>query len=277
MIVLAGPYLGNFEQEVVTFRPYVRWLYDVAEFDRMYVSTHANRAFMYDFISEEFIIPVSEDLSRDELGQDGYIHNMVTTKDYQIHLKLVKDSIIDREKCTRKDIMVYGLNYVRSKPPFSIYNKRFVPICSYDDVSINGFADKVVLIPDISESKDRLKLIRTYLINKEIDHVIAGDLNTWFSADNVVTNRIDYYENGWKYNLKIITNAKAVICPVGFWTTICNMQRVSVFSWGQNVGQHRIGGIYNFGNKKCFMFPTAGDIKEKVLVRMLDLYFKELK
>ena len=276
VIVLAGPYMGDFEQEVVTFRPYVRWLYDVAEFQKMYISTHANRTFMYqDLISEDSIIPVSEDLSRDELGQEGYVHNLVTTKDYQIHLKLVKDEILDREKCTRKDIVVYGLNYIKSMPPFSIYNKKFAPIFGYDDVSIDP--SKVVFIPDISESKDRLKQIRQYLIDNKIDYVTAGDMNTWFSKDNAVTNRIDYYENGWKYNLNLISNASAVICPLGSWTTICNIQSVPVFSWGQNTGQHREGGIYNFGNgEKCFVFPADANTKQKVFENMLNLFFQTI-
>jgi len=270
--------MGNFEQEVVSFRPYVRWLYDVAEFDKMYISTHANRTFMYkDFLPEDLIIPVSEDLSRDELGQDGYVHNTVTTKDYQIHLKLIKDEIIEREKCTRKDIQVYNLNYVKSRPPFSIYNKKFVPIHSFDDVSIDEYLGKVIFIPDVSETKDRLRQIRNYLTEKQIDHVIAGDLHTWFSKENVITNRIDYYENGWKYNLKLIVNAKAVICPLGSWTTICNLQSVPVFSWGQNIGQHKPDGIYNFGNRNCFIFPASIDTQEKIFINMLNLFFKELK
>jgi len=276
-IVLAGPYIGSFEQEIVTFRPYVRWLYEVAEFDKMYVSTHANRAFMYqDFLSEDLVIPVSEDLSRDELGQEGYVHNTVSTKEYQIHLKLIKDQIIEREGCNRKDITVYGLSYVKSTPPFSVFNKRFVPIHSFDDVNIDDYFGKVVFIPDVCESKDRLRQIRSYLDLNKIDYVIAGDLHTWFSKSNVVTNRIDYYENGWKYNLKLIMNSRAVMCPLSHWTTLCNIQGIPVFSWGQHIGQYKDQGIYNFNNKKCFVFPAATDTREKIFINMLDLFFKEL-
>jgi len=271
-IVLAGPYMGDFEQEVITFRPYVRWLADVAQYDHLYVSTHANRSFMYDFLPKDDLIPISEELSRDEYGQDGYVHTTVSTKDYQIHLKLIKDEIINREKCSRKDILVYGLAYVKSCPPLGTYNKKFIPI--HSDVSIKEHLGKVVFIPDISESRVRLEKIKSYLDNNKIDYVIAGDLGTRFSNNNVVTNRIDYYENGWKYNIKLISSAKAVICPVSSWTTICNMQGVPVFSWGKHVGQHKYGGIYNFGNKKCFVFPVSLDTSEKIFVNMLEMFFK---
>ena len=162
-MILIGPYIGNFEQEVLTFRPYAKWLLDILEYDIAYVSTHSNRAFMYeDFISSNFIIPIFDDLSRDELGQEGYIHKNISQKDYQILLRNVKDIIIEKEGCNKRDIEVYSLSYVKSTPPLSIYNKRFLPI-EHSEIDVADYVKKIVFIPDRSASGSILRLIRDYL------------------------------------------------------------------------------------------------------------------
>ncbi len=271
-MILLGPYIGNFEQEILTFRPYVRWLLDILEYDIAYVSTHSNRSFMYeDFILNDFIIPIFEDLSRDELNQEGYIHKNMTQKDYQILLRNVKDTIVEKEGCNKRDIEVYSLSYVKSTPPLSIYNKRFMPI-GHSEIDVQDYVDKIVFIPDRVATGSILRLVRDCLL--DYDYIIIGDQKTRFTAENVVLNLVDYFENGWKYMIQIISKAKAVVCPLGYWTTICNLQAVPVFSWGANVGQHREGGIYHFGNKGCLAFPFTGN--KKVLVSMLNHFLKEI-
>jgi hypothetical protein len=223
-----------------------------------------------DFISSDFILPIFEDLSRDELGQQGYIHNTITQKDYQILLRSIKDIIVGKEGCNKREIEVYGLSYIKSTPPLSIYNKRFLPI-GHSEINVEDYVGKIVFIPDRTSSGSILRLIRDSLK----DYVIIGDQKTRFTKDNVVLNLVDYFENGWKYMIQIISKAKAVVCPLSYWTTICNLQAVPVFSWGDHVGQHREGGIYHFGNKNCLAFPFNGN--KEVLVKMLKHFLKELK
>ena len=75
--------------------------------------------------------------------------------------------------------------------------------------------------------------------------------------------------------ISYISNAKAVICPLSFWTTICNLQGVPVFSWGDNIGQHRVGGIYHFGNDKSLVVPY-GDVKDyDRIVNMMEYFIRE--
>lgn len=273
MILLTGPYIGNFEQEVITFRPYVKWLSEILEYDKMYISTHSNRAFLYaDIVDEDHVLPIFEDLSRDELGQTGYIHTSISQKDYQVILKGIKDIIVEREGCNKRDVEVYNLSYVKSTPPMSIYNKKFVPIDSTAVMNVADYENKIVFIPDRTATGSALRTVRDYL-QENHDFIIIGDMKTRFTKDNVVLKLVDYFENSWKYMIQIISKAKAVVCPLSYWTTICNLQHTPVFSWGEQVGQHKEDGIYNFNNKKCLAFPNSN---QKVLIKMLDHFLGEL-
>lgn len=268
MIILGGPYIGNFEHEVMTFRPWLLWLFTRYDIDKMYVNTHKNRSFLYDFIPNENIMPVYEHISRDELGQNGYIHEQVDQRDFQSFVKNIKTQICElNDDCNKRDIITRNLSFVRSTPHYSIYNKTFSKIGNLDIE--NPYKDKIVFIPYLGEEPDLLK-IKDFL--KDLDFIIVGDKCSIFQNENVVLPMIDYYENGWKLILKIITDARAVVCPLSYWTTICNLQQVPVFSWGGNVGQHRPGGIYYFGNQKCIVVPL-NDIDS--IINMLEHFLEE--
>jgi len=71
-----------------------------------------------------------------------------------------------------------------------------------------------------------------------------GNTGCHLKKRNVILRRVDYSENGIKYILGMITHAKGVICPLSYWTLLCNMQGVPVFSWGNNPGQYKEDGIY---------------------------------
>lgn len=271
MIFVAGPYIGNFEQEILTFRPYVRWLYEILDFEQIYINTHFNRFFLYkEFIPAEHMIPIFENLTRDESGQRGYIHKSVKPKDYQILVKTIKEKIIELENCSKKDIELFNVSYVKSTPPQSIYNKTFNSI-NVDDVE-NKYKDKIVFIPSNIDDRDNLLGIKNFLKDNE-DFIIIGDKKTRFRDDNVVLNQVDYVENGWKLMVKIITDAKAVICPLTYWTTICNLQQTPVFTWGDQIGQHKPGGIYYFSNERCLAFP-ANNLR--IILRMIGHFLEEV-
>jgi hypothetical protein len=271
MILLTGPYIGSFEQEVITFRPYVKWLSEILEYDKMYISTHSNRAFMYGDM-EAVVLPIFEDLSRDELSQVGYIHKSISQKDYQVILKTIKETIVEKEDCTKRDIEVYNLSYVKSTPPMSIYSKKFEPI-NATTINIEDYEGRVVFIPDRAATGSQLRIVRDYLRESYPDYIIIGDMRTRFARENVILNLVDYFENSWKYMVKIISKAKAVVCPLSYWTTICNLQSTPVFSWGEQVGQHKEDGVYHFGNRKCLAFPSTDSV---VLIKMLDHFLGEL-
>ena len=280
MILVIGPYIGDFEQEVLTFRPWARWLYDriddLFEFEKVYIHTHFNRFFMYrDFIPDEFLIPVYENLSRDETNQQEYIHNSIDSRDYNILMRNIKDEIISREGCNKKDIQIEHLNYAKYMPHMPIYKKLFSKIQTDEIINdLNEYKDKIVFIPALSprvKSEDILVEVRSLLKDYK-DVIIVGDKKSRFRDENVILDRVDYIENGFKLIVDIISEARAVVCPLSFWTTICNLQQVPVFSWGAQVGQHKEGGVYWFGNKNCWALPNSDT---KTILKMIEHFLKE--
>ena len=269
-ILACGPYIGSFEQEILTFRPYTRWLTEVVYHEKVYVSTHSNRFFLYDFVPGVNLLPVFENLSRDEKNQTGYIHNKIKQSDFGIIVKKFKEDIVEREKCNKRDIDLYHLNYVKSTPPYSIFHKVFEKIDARAETGVG----KVVFIPTRTENEQKMRWIYKHLLDN-YNVTVIGDENTYFRKDNEVLGRIDYFESGWRSNIQHITEARAVVCPIGYWTTIANLQSVPVFSWGENVSQHREGGIYYFGNERCVTFPTRQDTDVNIIIGMIDYFLRE--
>jgi hypothetical protein len=274
MILIIGPFVGNFEQEILTFRPWSRWLFErvkeLPEFEKVYVNTHFNRFFLYDFIDSDNLIPVYENLSRDELGQQDYIHNTIDTKDFNILIRTIKDRVCTQENVNKKDIQIEYLNYAKYMPHMPIYKKLFSRI-DVDEES--DLQNKIVFIPDNSCKKSQLLAIKTFLDDYE-DVVIVGDRKCRFKDKNEVLNKYDYVENGYKTIIKAITDARCIITPLSVWTTVCNLQQKPVFSWGANPGQHKEGGVYWFRNKDCW---SLADLSLDTTLGMIEHFLKEYK
>lgn len=271
-VLLLGPYIGSFKEEVLNFRPYARWLYDVLDFDKVYLNTHSNRKFLYhDFMDPSYIISIFENISRDELSQVGYIHEEIDQKEYNLLTRGIKDYIADKENISKRDIKQHSINYIKSTPQIELHKKRFERIISDSNVK-----NKIVFIPDETGSKRILRSIKEYLELENLDFVIVGDKRTYFQGENIVVNRIDYFEKGWRKNIEYITNAKLVISPIGHWATIANLQDIPLFTWGENIGQYREEGIYHFGNKRCLAFPADDDTNVDTIIGMLNYFIKEV-
>ena len=276
-ILAIGPYIGDFENELITFLPYARWLHSIVDFDNIYINTHYNRHFLYDFINKENIISINESLTRDELNQKGYVHKCLSPKEFGKIIKNFKNKIIEKEECSKKEIDVYYLNYVKSTPPYSIYNKIFNEINISNFINIpEEHKNRIILIPDKKEDLKRLLYIYDFL-KEYYDCIVIGDMKTFFPEKNVILSNVDYFENGIQYILKYISEAKAIICPTGFWTSVCNILHKPVFSWGVNPGQHRKNGIYNFYNDKCSVIPADGDTDMASIIKNMGFFLKNLK
>jgi hypothetical protein len=275
-ILAIGPFVGDFENELLEFRPYARWLTEAIKWDNIYLSTHANRLFLYDFVPEENIIPVYQQFSRDERNQKGYIHRKINKRDYKLILKTFKEKIIEKENCNRRDIEIHNLSYTKTSPSYSIYNKIFDKIPDITLKIKKEHENGVIFIPAKTESLEKLAYIYSW-IKENTNILVVGSTDTWFSKDNVILNKIDYFENGWKYIIQYISKAKGVICPLSYWTGLANMQNKSVFSWGDNPGQYRTDGIYNFGNKKYSIIPTNQDTSPDIIIRSMERFINEIK
>ena len=166
MILLLGPFIGDFATECTLFRPYCQWLCNVLDsFDKIYLATHSNRVFMYyDFLPKDLVLPVFENISRDEAGQVGYIHNTVSQKDYQIFIKNFKETVQVKDDCSKKDMKMVGqLSYIKSTPVVPIYKKLFSTVKNFDVDIPDELKDRVVYIPDNSVKKDIHKKVHKFL------------------------------------------------------------------------------------------------------------------
>lgn len=275
-ILAIGPFIGAFEEEIITFRPYARWLSKAVDWNKIYLSTHINRQFLYDFVPDDNIIPVYQQFSRDERNQHGYIHKKINKKDFNLILKTFKEKILEREDCNKKDIEIHHLSYSKNSPPYSIYNKIFEEIPDITLKIPKEHEDKIIFIPAKQEKLEKLAYVYNWLKDNH-DIIVVGSTDTWFSNDNVVLNKIDYFENGWKYIIQYITKARGVICPISYWTGIANLQNKAVFSWGMNPGQYKTDGIYNFGNKKYSIIPSDEDTSPDIIIKSMENFINEIQ
>jgi hypothetical protein len=272
-----GPFIGDFESEVVTFRPYVKWISEVSEVPvgEQFLFTHFNRTFMYDWIPKENIFTVYQQLARDELEQEGYIHKNFKLKDFNILIKLFKDNIVKAKGCTKKDIELHHLSYVKNTPVYSIFQKSFTPINTGDINIQEDHAGRVVFIPHDSFNPYIQERLHDYLVDTH-DAITIGNVKTGLKWGNVILNYVDYFENGYKYIIKYIAEAKIVICPVSYWTFLANLQGVPVFSFGKNPGLYREDGIYHLDNKKSMTIAADEDTSVSSIIKMIEHFMRKL-
>lgn len=277
-VIGIGPYIGDFKEEILTFRPYVKWLSEVLDYDNLYISTHINRTFLYNFIPKSNIIPVYEMFSRNEFDQYGFLHKECDKKDFNLLIKRFKKQILDLENCENNNVEIYYLNYTKNLNNYPYHNKIFNKIEKPDDIRVPvKYKNKIVFIPDRSEDVKVISAVLNYLKNKyENDLIIVGNIESWFSNDNIILKYPDYFTNGWKYIISYILESKCVICPISYWTSICNLQKIPVFSWGINPSQYRPGGLLNFDNDKCFVIPFSKNSKFSILTDFADYFINKV-
>jgi len=272
MILGIGPYIGSFEQEFLTFRPYAKWVCEVTNCDDVYINTHYNRLFMYDFIKEENRIPINKDITRNEFNQKGYINKEIDVRNFNFLVRYFKDQLSKKTGRSKKNIDIEYINYTKRIKPVPIDKKVFTPITVPDVRILDEHKGKIVIIPHKVENIKRME----ELINRVDDSIVIGDWSsTNFQDENVISNLSDYIENVYKYMIKYISEAKAVICPLSFWTAVCNIQSVPVISWGKNACQYKNDGIYAFENDKSVIFNTDKNINTDRIIGMIDYFLEE--
>jgi len=266
-IAMFGPFIGDWKEEIISFRPFIKWIHDNIEFTDYYLSTHFNRKFMYDFISDNNFIPVYESLTRDESKQKNSIHQDIHTKDYSsIILKNIREDISKRTGYLKKNIFQYGPSYIKSPNVISSINKNFEKL-PYDKL---GNPAKIVFIPDRNGSRGVSESIIEHLYkNYNSDFVVIGDKKCILKDENIIYKRVDYFEMVYKLCVDYISNASLVICPCGHWTIISNQQGVYTLSWGKNIGKYKKDGIYGFDNNNCIINMNK-HFQQKVIKKQID-------
>lgn len=266
-----GPFIGDFEQELYTFRPYISWISEISTYKNFYLSTHFNRLFLYDWIDKDNILPVFEHLTRDELLQRGVVHGRLTVKEFSLLVRQFKEDIMEASGHNRKEVSIYFIPYSKTPQPLPLHNKYVRP-CSPPKIKIKT-KPKVILIPDIKEDVTRLDYIYTVLL-RNYDVKVVGDFKIHFVDDNIVLGYVDYFENCYKYICKYIFEADIVVCPAGHWTLLCNMLGKPVFSWGSCVSQFKENGLYYLNNHKSLVIPCDETMPPERLIELFQNFYQ---
>jgi len=242
MIVAVGPYVGSFELEILSFRSYAKWLSKVVPHDKFYISSYHDRQFLYSWIPEENFIP----LYLEQGKTVGYTHSDINHKKYLKYIREFKNKIYHLNNIEKIDILTYLIPYTKFGDQIILAKKIFEPI----DVKREPNND--VLFIDCVDLYDSID------IKNKLCFVTTAD----FTNEHAIT---------------ILSSVKAVICPIGFWTAVGNLQKCNVFSWGtEGLGKYREGGIFNFGNRN-HKIVYCDENQKDILFRMINNYIAKLE
>jgi len=273
MILALGPYVGDFENEILIFRPYMKWITKVIRSKMVYISTHFNRAFLYDWIPEENVLPVYKEFSRNEMLQIKYIHENISSNDYTLLLRQFKNDIQSNHPSEK--IESYHLSYSKSgKVYYSMYKRDFSRVKLQED-SIEE-KDYIAYIPDSRFGLDEVEQVYDLLIQR-YNILVIGDMRTHLTKKNVVLQNTDYIENGYKYIIEYINKANAVICPLGHWAALTNLQGTPLFTWGPYPGSYKEEGTYSFGNHQCVAIPATEETSSQKIVDSFSYFYDKIE
>jgi hypothetical protein len=272
-ILAVGPFIGSFEQEIMSFMPYARYLSQIMEYDDIFISSHSNRRFLYDWIDDRNYISINEKWTRDDCKQNGYVHDDVISSQFIQTSKDFKQKIKTDIKYKGYPIELYSLPYIKTAPIYSTIQKKFYPIrVPRTDIKEKD-KDYVVFIADESISEETSNNIYNLLIN-EYNVLVIGDCKTHLAEKNVIMKRSDYVERVYELIYGYIHGAKFVITPCSYWTIICNIQNIPVFSWGESPGIYKSEGTFGFDNKNMIIYND--DNNAKSLVGSIGYFQKKL-
>jgi len=236
MIICVGPFVGDFETEILSFRPYVAWLYKNVKWNKFYVSSHYYSRFLYDFLEDEQFIPILDnELSDDKASQVNYFHEKIPHKTFLRYTRNFKSKVSKLTGTKKEEIKVIGISYTKLSDPIISAKKVF------EKIRTKG-------------TKGNYILYDTKPIIKEIEHKLIGNCSSSYDL------------------IGLISNAACVVCKAGFYTALANLQGIPVFSWAVDYpGRYRHNGIYNFGNKNAHILYCDGreDIIQRALTSFL--------
>jgi len=253
-IVAVGPYVGDFSNEIFNFRPYVKWLSKVLEYDLFYICTHFNRMFLYDWIPQNRIKIINESLTRNEISQFRSIHTSLKQKDFQLMTKDFILDIVNENKCKIKDVKHYNLSYIKSQYQIPMHKKIFSKVSFNYNIN-NEHKNRIVFIPEKRNTKTVVNGIYKKLISMNLNPLIIGDMKCRLKEHNELLKYKDYYEKSYQYIIECIKKAKSVICANGHWAMLANLYNIPLYTWGATPAQYKNDGLYNFGNKICMSVP----------------------
>jgi len=237
--VLLGPYVGSFTQEILVFRPHIRYISQTIDGSEIYISSHSNRSFLYDWIEPENFLPIYDHISRNEPGQVGFIYDEITKTEFNQITKKIRNDI------EADDVEIHTLPYVKNTNGISYYQKTYSPF-NIPDFEIDHTDLSIVAIFDKSDQSREV----FDLLSEMFDVVVVGDMNNGLEDYNVLMKH-PLYESNYLKMFNYIDKSKLVVTNCSDWALICNCQGIPVLYWGQNSSLFKDNGVMNFDNKKC--------------------------
>lgn len=258
--VLLGPYVGDFTHEILTFRPYIRYITQITEPNvDIFISSHSNRSFLYDWISEDRFFPIFEHITRNELSQKGFIYQDITKTEFNQITKSIKNQI------NSDTIDVYNLPYIKSTNSISIYQKVFRP---FKVPSIEVPESDIIFIADQSDNAREV----FEKISKTFNVIVIGNMNNGLEEYNILLKE-PIIDNNYLKMFNMIQKTKMVVTNCHEWAFICNLQKLPVLYWGNEFSLYKSSGILNFGNDKCM---SLCDMEPDSIVDMIKYNYKKL-
>ncbi len=262
-VLVIGPFIGDLEQELFAFRPHARYITSTVNAHEVYISSHFNRSFLYDWIPEKNFIPVFESLTREETKQHGYLHEDVTRTDYSQIIKYLKNKIKDIEG--KVDMEVYSPPYIKSTNTISLYQKEFSTI-DFPKCDINK-SDYIVFAGDRTEESEAIY----NTLKEEYDIIVIGNMSNGIEQENVLLKTTDYFINGYTTMLNYINCSRMMVTNCPEWAVIGNLLKKDMVFWGNSCSQFKPFGVYGFGNDNSI----SVDIRPSAVADMIRYKYEE--
>ena len=260
-VLLLGPYVGDFAHEILTFRPHMRYISHITDpSTKVYISSHSNRSFLYDWIECDNFIPIYEHISRNEPCQSGFIHDEITKTEFNQITKFIRNQI------PYDDVEIQTLPYVKSVNGISLYQKYYTPFV-IPDVEIRKNIDVVCIFDKSDNSKDVY-----YNLTNKLDVVVIGDMNNGLEERNILLKNIMFLDN-YKLMFGYVNNSKLVVTNCSEWALISNLQGIPVFYWGSDFSLYKYSGVLNFDNKMCM---SICEMSSESIVSMILYHYNNI-
>lgn len=260
--VVFGPFLGDFNTEILEFLPYIQWIKENFNFEYVYVCSHFNREFLYKDICNEFI-PIYKHLTRNELDQRKNLHRYVGKEDFENFCKDLKSYSNNQ----------YFIPYVKYPNNISIYQKIWKKLKSD---YIPKEKNYMLFIPNKTCNISIIRSVYKYIKDK-YNVVVVGDLRTHLLKKNILLKQSDYIDSVYNQIIGYINNADMVITPCGHWTVMCNLNKIPVFSWGDQISPYKPEGNYYFNNNACMTLPFSKSSNKEILNNQIDYFVNKIK
>lgn len=207
-IIVIGPFVGSFFEEIINFRPLVHWISKNILYDDIFIISHFNRDFLYN----DVMIPIYEQYSIDDSKLKDHRNLDISNRLYNLISKSLKNDIIRATGHQPKEIVDICNKYPKNKSKISLLNQSFNKIDTPLDIEVNISKDTVAFIPDKSESITKLKKVLNHL-QKTYNVIVIGDSNIYFKDLSLLNSEYMLLYT-YKYIIHILSKVQAVVCPL---------------------------------------------------------------